>query len=214
MGEPIAVFEYHRAVREVRATVPAGGAVAFATIPAGASVLLLGLERTAGGTAQVGDLLRLHDGAARLVEWECTAIAPEAWVERHLPDLTPSDPGFEQRRARILRGGVFGSVAVTLTDAEAATVARLRITIGGVVPDVSTMTLPAADGAALAAQLATDPRIGAAVYDGATLTITSAKPGAEGAITFLDNPTPRALEDDAGAPVGTHDAPIVPRGLV
>ena len=76
-------------------TIAAGETKQVALFPAGATILRLSVERTSGAAAAVGDEIVVHDGAGRLIEWECTSLDPvEAWEERELPDAQPGEPHY------------------------------------------------------------------------------------------------------------------------
>lgn len=81
-----------------------------------------------------------------------------------------------------------GVLVITgLSDGDAATVDTLGFTVGGAACSVAGVTLPAADGLALATQLALSSDIATAVYTtaaGGTMTITTTPTGTAGAIVI------------------------------
>ena len=79
----------------VERTVAAGETKQIAVFPADATILRFTIERTLGGAAVVGDKIVVHDGAGRLMEWECTSLDPvEKWTTRYFPDAEEGDPEY------------------------------------------------------------------------------------------------------------------------
>lgn len=176
---------------------------ALVTVPAGGYVHLLSMQVTVASDAGT-PAIALHDGGEPIT----FANLPEYYVA---PALDPAElgasatwTGWLSVDGSVLTAEVTAAAVLTVTvdDAAAATVTGLGCEIGGAAVDLTGVTLPAVDGAALATALAASPDIASAVYADGVLTLTTAAMDAAG-LTGTAITGAGALLTSGGAAVGT-----------